>query len=110
MSLTSIEQLHANASVGLATRRARAQLRNDMVAGRICVRQVILNPPPCVHGMRVFEVLELAPGIGRERTARLNVRAARVEPIPVNLMREVGRIGERTRRWVIDALDQGLGL
>lgn len=68
-----------------------------MRARRVCPLQVIRDPPDAAQGMRAFEVLELAPGIGRRKIERLNVRCARAG---VNLMRPLGALTDRQREWL----------
>jgi hypothetical protein len=78
-------------------RRERHRLRMQLRSRSVCVGHVLRHPPEAAEGMRAFEVLELAPGLGRTKVARLNVRAAKVG---VNLMRPLGNLTERQREWL----------
>jgi hypothetical protein len=81
----------------IQSRRQRQRLREQLQTRQVCVGHVLRHPPEAAQGMRAFEVLELAPGLGRTKVARLNVRAAKVG---VNLMRPLGNLTERQREWL----------
>lgn len=51
--------------------------------------------------MRVFELLEAAPHVGRKKIERVNLVAAAHR---VNIMRPIGSLSARSREWLIAQL------
>lgn len=92
------EQLN---SASLTLRRDRAALKRQIRRREVSPADVLLNPPACAAGMRVFELLEAAPHVGRKKIEQINVAAAWHG---VNLMREIGCLSERSRSWLIHQL------
>lgn len=59
-------------------RRVRWQLKRDVKAGRVDLAEVLLEPPPEIRIMKVFDLLRVTPGYDRVRTetALTHVRIA----------------------------------
>lgn len=58
------------------TRMARAELRRDLRAGRVHIRQVLLEPPGYLETASVFDVLMMAPKYGRTKVNKALHRCA----------------------------------
>ena len=84
-------------------RTHKAGLLADMRAGRITVEAVLRDPPYYLQAIRLFELLEAAPHVGRVKTRRLNMIGARQFP-PINLLAPIGELSERQREWVVERL------
>jgi hypothetical protein len=81
-----------------AIRTGRKQLRDDVRAGRIQIRDLLDDTPPIVHGMTVMEVLMLAHGTNRYPSIRTRIGkdAAHAR---INLYQPVERASDLTRGW-----------
>jgi hypothetical protein len=60
-------------------RTARAQLKRDVKAGKVQVRDVLLEPPAYVESMKVFGLLLAAPKLGRVKVDKI-LQLSRVSP------------------------------
>jgi S13-like H2TH domain len=56
---------HAN-----EVRYARAQLKRDLIAGRLGLPEVLSEPPPCAQTALVRDLLLASPGIGPAKADR----------------------------------------
>lgn len=86
---------------GRQLQKERAALKVAMVDGTVAWDDVIRNPPECVHGLLLIEVLVMIPGVGRRRVETLG-RAAFADGIVLTGRCE--RTSELTRWWVCNHL------
>ena len=95
----SFDQQHEAAVLANAKRLARAQLRRDLRAGLTDWREVLLDPPECLHGMLLSEILLMFPKVGRTTVERLG-REGIGECVVLTV--RVERASLRSRRWLVD--------
>lgn len=91
-----------------ATRIARGRLRSDMAAGSVAWQDVILDPPDCVHGLFLTELLLMVPYVQRHRVEVLGEKA---HAAGITLVVRCERASTRTREWVVENLfTRGTGM
>lgn len=105
MKAPSADTARHAAAAGRNKRSELSRLRTDMLAGRVSWQDVIVDPPECVHGMFLSELLLLVPYVHRHRVEVLGEKAFREG---ITLLVRCERASSRTREWVVDnVLAQG---
>jgi len=79
-------------------RMLRAQLKRDLIRGRVSMRSVLLDPPESVQTARVFDMLLAIPRCGRVKATKLLAQCA----IPTSTT--VGALSEGQRERLINLL------
>lgn len=79
-------------------RMRRAQLKRDLIRGRVAMRTILLDPPECVEGARLFDMLLAIPRCGRVRATKLLAQCS----IPATAT--VGALSQRQRECLINHL------
>ena len=72
-------------------RTYRAQLKPKVKAGVVAAEELLRDPEPELHSMRVFDLLMAMPSTGRARSNAM-LRRARVSP-----SKTIGGLSERQR-------------
>jgi hypothetical protein len=84
-------------------RTLRAQLLRKVQGGDVAAADVLRDPPWFMQDVRVFELLEAMPYVGRTTTRRLNAKGMQQWP-GVNLLAPLGELTERQRQWLIEQI------
>jgi hypothetical protein len=79
-------------------RLERARVKRQIASGEIDWRMVILDPPDCIAGLLLTEVLLLLPWMGRRRVERLGMLA---HEFGLSLTVRAGKASRSTRQWVV---------
>lgn len=79
-------------------RMLRAQLKRDLIRGRVSMRSILLDPPESVQTAGVYDMLLAIPRCGRVRATKLLAQCA----IPTNTT--VGELSQRQRDCLINHL------
>lgn len=79
-------------------RTKRARLKKRIKAGKVSVAQVVAEPAPELHTMKLFDVLLATPKVGKVKANRI-VQQARVSP-----SKTLGGLTERQRGEVVPLL------
>lgn len=95
--MTATEQRRAALLVANEKRMSRDQLRRDLITGAADWRQMILEPPACIHGMLISEALLLIPGVRRTKVEQAGRQAFHAG---ITLTIRCERASMRTREWV----------
>lgn len=110
MSITLTPTRPSNGAAVAASARvrgARSLIRRRVLAGELNVAGLIRDCPQTVHGMRAFEVVQLgwpsnrSGGAGQSRRRHLELLAVAAAQEQVNLFREVQRLSDRQRAWLV---------
>lgn len=90
-------------SASIGTRRRRAQVRADMVAGRLTLQDVLVPPHPAVAELPLVDVVRLQwSAAGRRATPALEELGKSALRDRVNLMMAAGRASGYSRAWVAE--------
>jgi len=93
------EERQAALNKALESRRKRAQLREDLKAGKLTLEEVLdMRDDEAIGRMRASALLESLPGIGATRAAKLMERAG-IAP-----SRRVRGIGSKQREKLLELL------
>lgn len=95
----ALEQRRAGLAKANRHRSYRVALKRDLKAGRRSVADIILDPPPEVATMRIFDLLLAAPKFGRVKVTKILSRGQ------VSPSREVGKLTVRERCVIIAKLE-----
>lgn len=98
------DRLHAvrvSAAAGRHKRTEIARLRADMMQGRRAWQDVIMDPPACVHGLFLSELLLQVPYMQRHR---VEVLAEKAFADGITLVVRCDRASTRTREWIVENL------
>lgn len=96
----SFQHSHAQAEASQASlelRRAKALVRGGLHSGTLRIADVVHDPPACLHGLNMHEVVAWTRGMSRTRMEILNRKAL---GSGVNLMVRIERASGKTREWV----------
>lgn len=52
-------------------RMQRAQLKRELIRGRVSLRSILLEPPECIQSARVFDMLLAIPRCGRVKATKI---------------------------------------
>jgi hypothetical protein len=83
----SSNQRDAALKAAQRVRSRRAQIKRDLAAGRITLRELIAKPPVILRTTRVEEILRAAPQIGPSRARSIMLRARLSENAVFSWMR-----------------------
>lgn len=103
MSVDRLEVARTGAAAGRNKRSEIARIRADMNAGRVAWQDVILDPPECVRGLFLSELLLQVPYVHRHR---VEVLAEKAFTDGITLVVRCDRASTRTREWVVENLFQ----
>jgi len=81
-------------------RTARAQLKNDLKAGRVSIVELVADPPPYLASAKVMELLRALRGFGPAKATRL------LESCQVSLTKTIGGLTARQRARLVAALQK----
>lgn len=81
-------------------RTKRARLKKKIKAGKVSPAQVVAEPAPELHTMKVFDVLLATPKIGRVKANKI-VQRARVSP-----SKTLGGLTDRQRGELLPMLQR----
>lgn len=84
-------------------RSERAKLKRSIKAGRTRLATILLDPPPYVVTMKVFDLLVATPKIGRVKANRFLV-IVRVSP-----SKTLGGLSERQRAELLARVNEHFG-
>ena len=73
----------------------RAQLKKDLKAGRVCIEEILGEPPEYVETAKVFDMLMAVPKFGRVKAARF------LNQCRISQSKTVGGLSERQRAELI---------
>jgi hypothetical protein len=81
-------------------RRARAQLKRDLAAGRVALAEVLAEPPACAQTAKARDLLLAVPGIGPAKADRAltHCRIAYAKTVAGLSGRQRGELIELLRR------------
>jgi hypothetical protein len=79
-------------------RTARAQLKQDLKAGRVSIQDLLESPPEYVLTAKVFDMLLAVPKYGRVKANRV-LNQCRISPA-----KTIGGLSERQRREMVGLL------
>jgi hypothetical protein len=79
-------------------RSARARLKEKLRSGELCIVDVLIDPPVCVHTAKVLDLLLAVPKYGRVKSNRVLERC-RVSPA-----KTVSGLTPRQRKELLDML------
>lgn len=81
-----------------AVRFFRAGAKKALAKGELAIEDVLLEPHPMLRGMKVYEILRAAPGVGPKKASRA-LRRAKVSESLV-----LGSLSMASRRRILDEL------
>ncbi len=79
-------------------RTQRAQLKRDLIRGRVSLRSILLEPAECIRSARVFDMLLAIPRCGRVKATKVLAQCS----IPTNAT--VGELSPGQREKLLNLL------
>ena len=79
-----------------AARKARAELKGELKSGKLSLQQVLKREDDTVGKMKVSNVLESLPGVGKVRAQKL------MEELDISASRRVRGLGAKQREMLLD--------
>jgi hypothetical protein len=78
-----------------AARKARAELKGELKAGKLSLQQVLKRDDDTVGKMKVSVVLESLPGVGKVRAGKI------MEELDISATRRVRGLGAKQRELLL---------
>ena len=79
-------------------RSERARLKEGLRNGEVAINEVLLDPPPCVHTAKVFDLVLAVPKYGRVKANKV------LERCRVSSSKTVNGLTPRQRKELLDML------
>lgn len=95
--------LRDRGEVGMRTRVQRGILKQDLKRGAVSVEEVLLDPPDCIRGALLFDVILMAPRSGLARLERIGSDAVAAR---INLAQPLHRAPLKARAWLAQRLQR----
>ena len=90
------EQRRAALAKAAEARRARAELKQELKAGKLTLSQILSQPTDATVGkMKVSAVLEALPGVGKVRAKKI------MEKLDVSTSRRIRGLGEKQKQALL---------
>lgn len=90
------EQRRAALEKAAEARRARAELKQELKAGKLTLSQILSQPTDATVGkMKVSAVLEALPGVGKVRAKKI------MEKLDVSTSRRIRGLGEKQKQALL---------
>lgn len=102
MSLPQLtdEQRKAALEKAAAARHARAELRENIKAGKVTLDEVLDSDDSIASRMKVSALIESLPGYGKAKAAKI------MEELGISPSRRVKGLGARQRELLLEALSK----
>lgn len=84
----SAEEREKNSALAISARRERARAKEELAIGKKSVFDLIGDARPAIKRMRVIDLLEATPGVGRKRALQIMSKAK------ISLSRRIGGLGK----------------
>ncbi|MCD8200087.1 MAG: integration host factor [Coriobacteriaceae bacterium] len=95
------EQRKAALEKAAESRRARAELREQLKSGKMSISQVLAkSDDPIVSRMKVSMLIESLPGYGKAKAAKI------MEELQISSSRRVKGLGTRQREQLVERLSK----
>jgi hypothetical protein len=85
----------------MRTRVQRGILRQDLKRGAVAIEDVLSNPPECLRGALLFDMILMAPRSGLARLERIGGEAIAAR---VNLAQPLHKTPASARMWLAGRL------
>ena len=83
-----------------AARHARAELRSNIMSGRVTLEEVLDSDDPIANRMKVSALIESLPGYGKAKAAKV------MDELGISATRRVKGLGARQREQLIEVLSK----
>ena len=94
------EQRKAALEKAAAARHARAELRDNIKAGKVSLEEVLDSDDPIANRMKVSALIESLPGYGKAKAAKI------MDELGISATRRVKGLGARQREQLLEALSK----
>lgn len=94
------EQRKAALEKAAAARHARAELRDNIKAGKVTLEEVIDSDDPIASRMKVSALIESLPGYGKAKAAKI------MTELGISSSRRVKGLGARQREQLLQVLNK----
>ena len=92
------EQRKAALEKAAAARHARAELRENIKAGKVALKEVLDSDDPIAQRLKVSALIESLPGYGKAKAAKV------MNELGISSTRRVKGLGARQREELIETL------
>ncbi len=94
------EQRKAALEKAAAARHARAELRDNIKAGKVSLEEVLDSDDPIASRMKVSTLLESLPGYGKAKAAKI------MNDLAISPSRRIQGLGARQREQLLQTLSK----